>query len=155
MTFISGISVPLHSVERENVIFKSASESSSFKFTQATLPESDPTKSFWLNYPSPSVNELAKEGSEGDLTNDADICIIGSGITGVSAAYHLSRLIEKEPASSGAQKLKIVIIEARDFCKYSKSDKIQLLTGLFIRFWSNGFVYFACQLEGNQTLLIH
>ncbi|KAG6851625.1 hypothetical protein H0H87_000225, partial [Tephrocybe sp. NHM501043] len=53
-----------------------------------------------------------KEGSEDDLTADADVCIIGAGITGVSSAYHLAKsLIEKE-----GKGLKVAILEARDFC---------------------------------------
>ena len=72
----------------------------------------NPTKSFWID--SPGANPLAKEGSDGQLTADADIAIIGSGITGVSAAYHLSRLF----ADTGSidKPIKIVILEARDFC---------------------------------------
>ena len=73
----------------------------------ASLPVQNSTHSFWL-HPSESVNPLAKEGSTGPLTDDADICIIGSGITGISAAYHLSK--SEEP-------LKVVILEARDFCE--------------------------------------
>ncbi|KAH9852000.1 FAD dependent oxidoreductase [Lenzites betulinus] len=75
----------------------------------ASLPVPNPTKSFWLD--TPDANPLAKEGSDGPLTADADIVILGSGITGVSAAYHLSRLL-----SATDQPLKVVILEARDFC---------------------------------------
>jgi len=49
--------------------------------TPANLPVPNPTKSFWLDS-APDANPLATEGSEGALTLDADICIIGSGITG-------------------------------------------------------------------------
>lgn len=80
------------------------------------LPVPHPTQSFWL---SPNANPLAKAGSTGPLTSDADICIIGSGITGVSAAYHLTRLLAAQRAVSlpDARPLKIVILEARDFCE--------------------------------------
>ncbi|KAI0765583.1 FAD dependent oxidoreductase [Trametes elegans] len=78
----------------------------------APLPVPNSTKSFWID--SPGANPLAKEGSEGPLTVDADIAIIGSGITGVSAAYHLSRLVA-EKGDTG-KPLKVVILEARDFC---------------------------------------
>ncbi|OSC96675.1 FAD dependent oxidoreductase [Trametes coccinea BRFM310] len=78
----------------------------------APLPVPNPTKSFWID--TPGANPLAKEGSEGPLTADADIAIIGSGITGVSAAYHLSRLLAQ--AGNTERSLKIVILEARDFC---------------------------------------
>lgn len=75
---------------------------------QARLPVPNPTHSFWIN--TPGANPLAAEGSEGPLTSDADVCIIGSGITGVSSAYHLSKSIGDKP-------LKVVILEARDFCE--------------------------------------
>ncbi|KAJ8489926.1 hypothetical protein ONZ51_g2654 [Trametes cubensis] len=78
----------------------------------APLPVPNPTKSFWID--SPGANSLAKEGSDGQLTADADIAIIGSGITGVSAAYHLSRLLADK--GSIDKPIKIVILEARDFC---------------------------------------
>ncbi|THU94716.1 FAD dependent oxidoreductase [Dendrothele bispora CBS 962.96] len=77
-----------------------------------SLPVSNPTKSFWLDS-APDVNPLANEGSKGPLTQDADICIIGSGITGVSAAYHMSKIIAERPTETT---FKVVILEARDFC---------------------------------------
>jgi len=77
----------------------------------ASLPVSNSTRSFWIN--SPGANPLAKEGSEGDLTADAEVCIIGSGITGVSAAYHLGNALAESGVSG--EPLKTVILEARDF----------------------------------------
>ncbi|EPQ56210.1 DAO-domain-containing protein [Gloeophyllum trabeum ATCC 11539] len=74
------------------------------------LPVANSTKSFWID--SPNANPLATEGSGGTLTTDADVCIIGSGMTGVSTAHHLSELLER----SSAPPLKAVIFEARDFC---------------------------------------
>lgn len=78
------------------------------------LPVPNSTHSFWIN--TPGANPLAKEGSEGPLTADADIAIIGSGITGISAAYHISRLLA-ETGDTG-KPLKVVVLEARDFCQY-------------------------------------
>ncbi|KAH9989908.1 FAD dependent oxidoreductase [Russula compacta] len=75
-----------------------------------SLPVSNATRSFWMAG-KPGVNPLARIGSTGPLTTDADICIIGSGITGVSVAYHLSKLLGNE-----ATALSVVILEARDFC---------------------------------------
>lgn len=75
------------------------------------LPAPHPSKSFWT-HGTPDCNPLAHEGCEGELTSEADICIIGSGITGVSCAYHLSRL------SPSDKPLKVVILEARDFCRF-------------------------------------
>jgi glycine/D-amino acid oxidase-like deaminating enzyme len=62
---------------------------------------------------------LAAEGSDGPFTGDADICIIGSGITGVSAAYHLALAAERGdlPRADNSGPLRVVILEARDFCE--------------------------------------
>ena len=73
------------------------------------LPVPNSTQSFWLT--TPGASPLAKEGSEGPLTTDADICIIGSGITGVSTAYHLARQLDQVD-----RPIKAIILEARDFC---------------------------------------
>ncbi|KAG2002631.1 hypothetical protein CC2G_004801 [Coprinopsis cinerea AmutBmut pab1-1] len=87
------------------------------------LPVSNPTKSFWT-HGSPDANPLAREGSQGELTPEADVCIIGSGITGVSALWHLvdglganssGRAVDIDTAGNRNQK-KVVVLEARDFC---------------------------------------
>ncbi|KAG6856519.1 hypothetical protein H0H87_003607 [Tephrocybe sp. NHM501043] len=84
------------------------------------LPVSNSTHSFWIN--TPGANPLAKEGSEGDLTPTADVCIIGSGITGVSSAYYIAKALD---AHDGRQ-AKAIIIDARDFCqKLSFREKEQ------------------------------
>jgi hypothetical protein len=87
----------------------------------APLPVPNSTQSFWLN--TPGASPLAKEGSHGPLTTDADICIIGSGITGVSTAYHLAQQLNQVD-----KPIKVVILEARDFCSLSFS--IILVNGL-------------------------
>ncbi len=76
------------------------------------LPVANMTSSFWLNS-SANPNPLRNVGSDGPLTPDADVCIIGSGLTGVSAAYHLSQ-------SEIASHLKVVVLEAREFCELSE-----------------------------------
>ena len=63
----------------------------------AGLPVENPTPSFWTSS-APDANPLAFrfEGSEGPLTRDTDICIIGSGITGesdISTAWRLADLM--------------------------------------------------------------
>ncbi|KAF8066928.1 FAD dependent oxidoreductase [Lyophyllum atratum] len=78
----------------------------------AGLPVSNSTRSFWID--TPGANPLAVEGSEGELTLDADICIIGAGITGVSAAYHLAKAFGGRGEHHAP--VKAVILEARDFC---------------------------------------
>ncbi|EJD48063.1 FAD dependent oxidoreductase [Auricularia subglabra TFB-10046 SS5] len=77
---------------------------------KTSLPVANPTKSFWLDS-APDANPLAAEGSAGALTAEADIVIIGSGITGVSAAYHLAKNLQGDAKST-----KIAVLEARDFC---------------------------------------
>ncbi|KAF8584249.1 FAD dependent oxidoreductase [Ramaria rubella] len=92
----------------------------SLSSSSVSLPHNNPTKSFWT-HGSQDANPLAKEGSEGPFTNDADIVIIGSGITGVGAAYHLSEVSCKNNLS-----LKVVILEARDFW-YSAAEALKRL----------------------------
>ncbi|KAJ7210576.1 FAD dependent oxidoreductase-domain-containing protein [Mycena haematopus] len=81
----------------------------------ADLPHLNPTHSFWLQ---PGANPLAEEGSTGALTDEAEVCIIGSGITGVSAAYHLANAVKSGtfPVPHGKTKVRAVILEAREFC---------------------------------------
>ncbi|KAJ6480957.1 FAD dependent oxidoreductase-domain-containing protein [Mycena sanguinolenta] len=82
----------------------------------ADLPQRNPTHSFWIH--SPGANPLAAEGSTGALTDVADVCIIGSGITGVSAAYHLANAVKagRFPVPHEETKVRAVILEAREFC---------------------------------------
>jgi len=77
---------------------------------QSILPAPNPTQPFWLDIDDPEY-DLAKAGAAGSLNTDADICIIGSGSSGISAAYHLSRLLKGAPS-----KTSIVMLEGRDFC---------------------------------------
>lgn len=104
MPYVSGFPVPLGEAELHQAFFDSQLH---LRDAPASLPVPNSTRSFWL-HPSEEVNPLAKEGSEGPIASNADICIIGSGITGVSAAYQLSKSVPDK---------KVVILEARDFCK--------------------------------------
>lgn len=79
----------------------------------ADLPSANPTRSFWA-HSSPDANPLACEGSHGSLTTDADICIIGSGISGISVAYHIAEAVGNKTILGAP--LRVVILEARDFC---------------------------------------
>jgi hypothetical protein len=121
-------SIPLNQFDDAQGVLKLANSHS-----PAHLPVPNPTKSFWIDS-APDANPFAKEGSEGALTSDADICIIGSGITGaqllafifpretpyssgVGAAYHLSQAIAN--GKLGKDKpLTAIVLEARDFCKF-------------------------------------
>ncbi|KAG8813155.1 hypothetical protein FRC17_001649, partial [Serendipita sp. 399] len=104
----------------------------------ASLPVSNPTKAFWTHpglskdWPRDDddpegwkrINPYALEGSQGPLsTSEADVVIIGSGITGVSIALELGRLVReanegiaKDSSSSSSSDLRVVILEARNFC---------------------------------------
>ena len=86
------------------------------------LPHKNPTKSFWT-HGSDNANPLAKEGSDGPLTKDADVVIIGSGITGIGTAYYLSEAIATTDLS-----LNIVVFEARDFCEIILCTLLHLVT---------------------------
>lgn len=82
--------------------------------THVSLPTLNSTNSFWLDL-SPEDSPLADVGSTGSLTKDADICVIGSGITGVGVVWHLVEDFQ-ESLIDGA-KMKVVLLEARQFCK--------------------------------------
>lgn len=79
--------------------------------TRPILPVANYTVSFWLR--GPNVKPEPAHGSEGPLTTDADVCIVGSGVTGVSAAYHLSEALKGKD-----KPLKVVVLEAREFCEH-------------------------------------
>lgn len=63
------------------------------------IPYPHPTKSFWLD-------DIPLLESSVPIPDETDVVIIGSGISGASAAYHLQKV---DPA------LKVVVFEARDF----------------------------------------
>lgn len=79
-----------------------------------SLPSLNSTTSFWLDLP-PEESPLANVGSTGSLTQDADICVIGSGITGVGVVWHLVKNLQD--SLEDRTKMKIVLLEARQFCK--------------------------------------
>ncbi|KAJ3862876.1 FAD dependent oxidoreductase [Lentinula novae-zelandiae] len=80
----------------------------------ASLPVANASKSFWID--TPGANLLGNEGSIGPLTEDADVCIIGAGMTGISATYHLAKAIEKLGLEGSSLEVKAVVLEAREFC---------------------------------------
>jgi hypothetical protein len=73
---------------------------------QASLPTPNSTKSFWHSEPS---KYLLGHRTTSSLPTKADIVIIGSGISGSSAAYHLSQY-------DNVKDLSIVMLEAREAC---------------------------------------
>ena len=72
----------------------------------AGLPTSDSTASFWHTEPS---EFLLGHRTTLDLPADADIVIVGSGITGASAARFLAE-------DARAKESTIVMLDAREAC---------------------------------------
>ena len=96
---------------------------------RVSLPSSNSTNSFWLHLP-PEDSPLANVGSTGSLTQDADICVIGSGITGVGVVWHLVKDLENNANT------KVVLLEARQFCKGFFSSHFECSSVHLFRFRS-------------------
>jgi hypothetical protein len=71
----------------------------------AGLPVDNPSRPYWTIPLSP----IAKEGAHDQLPYQADVVIIGTGITGTSIARALLRTERPSP-------IKVVMLEARDVC---------------------------------------
>ena len=76
------------------------------KHERATLPTPTSTNSFWHSEPNAFL--IGHRTTE-DLPAEADIVIVGSGITGTSAASYLA-----EDARANGKS--IVVLEAREAC---------------------------------------
>ncbi len=68
-----------------------------------TLPRDNPTPSYWQDPP----DEIADLRSTDVLPEEADVVIVGSGITGAAVAWNL---LENDPERT------IVMLEARKAC---------------------------------------
>ena len=73
------------------------------------FPEPNHTFSYWRSELHPIDSYCSSE----ELPQSCDIAIIGAGMTGVSTAYHLSRLHAADPSG---KKPSIVILDAREVC---------------------------------------
>ncbi|KAL8280527.1 hypothetical protein RQP46_007175 [Phenoliferia psychrophenolica] len=62
------------------------------------------------------TSPLTSMGSEGPIPTKADIVIIGTGITGCSLAAKLVEGLLQSRADAGAPVMKIVLLDAREFC---------------------------------------
>lgn len=72
----------------------------------ASLPTAESTTSFWHSEPS---EFLLDHRTTSDLPTEAEIVIVGSGITGSSAARYLA----EDPRAKG---MSIVMLDAREAC---------------------------------------
>lgn len=77
------------------------------------VPVAHPTPSFWMHDPPfPDLGDIQGEWPDDE---EADIVIIGSGITGAAAARTICELSSSSSSSSGAPP-KVVVLEARQLC---------------------------------------
>ena len=72
----------------------------------AGLPSQKPTTSFWHSEPS---QFLLHHHTTSELPDYADVVIVGSGITGASAARYLAE-------DGRAKTLSVVMLDAREAC---------------------------------------
>jgi glycerol-3-phosphate dehydrogenase len=73
--------------------------------TASKFPVANPTASFWLTQP----HHLASYRSSETTPEECDIAIIGTGLAGVSTAYHIL-------ANHKGTEPKIVLFDARQAC---------------------------------------
>jgi NADH dehydrogenase FAD-containing subunit len=73
------------------------------------FPVPNPTSSYWRSELHPIDSYCTSE----QLPTECDITIIGAGMTGVSTAYHLSRL---HALNLSHPKPSIIILDAREVC---------------------------------------
>lgn len=83
-------------------------------------PVDNPTVPYWMqNPPFPELSDI-----QGDLPEEADVVIIGSGITGAAAAKTVLELSSSPASASASAKTKakakaapkVVVLEARQLC---------------------------------------
>lgn len=73
------------------------------------LPVPNSTLSYWRS----DLHPIDSRGQYEKPPSECDIAIIGAGMTGVSTAYHLSRL---HAADDSGKKPSIVVLDAREVC---------------------------------------
>lgn len=93
---------------------------------QSGLPVDNPTESYWHKKPS---EKLLGHRTTADLPSAADVVIVGSGITGASAAHTLK---EHQPD------LDVVMLEAREAC-WGATGRVSCF-GLFLFFSLNAYL---------------
>jgi hypothetical protein len=80
-------------------------ESNGSKPQEQMLPVDNATVPYWRT----ELHALDEHRTTEELPTECDIAIIGAGMTGVSTAYHISKLAGDKPPS-------VVILEARQLC---------------------------------------
>ena len=75
------------------------------------FPHPNPSLSFWLQ--GTRNNQLIGHKTTQTIPSDADVVIIGGGMSGAAIAYHL--LKGQDPAGDSALP-KVIIVEAREAC---------------------------------------
>jgi hypothetical protein len=80
--------------------------------TSLPVPISEASKSFWL-FSTPDCNPLSDHGKDAPLpSSSVDVVIVGTGISGIFALYHLVQALRSKSRSIS----RIVLLEARQFC---------------------------------------
>lgn len=77
---------------------------------QATLPVPDPTRSYW--HAEPSARLLGHRTTT-ELPAEADVVVVGAGVTGAFAAREL---VLGEGGNGGSGGRRVVCLEAREVC---------------------------------------
>ncbi|KAI4719498.1 FAD dependent oxidoreductase [Aureobasidium sp. EXF-10727] len=80
---------------------------------QTEIGDGFPVPNHTLSYWRSELHHIDSYCSSEQLPSECDIAIVGAGMTGVSTAYHLSRL---HAASGLGKKQSIVVLDAREVC---------------------------------------
>lgn len=88
--------------------------SDSNHFPPSPPPHPDPLPSYWLQNWS---SVLTHAGMDAELPQEADVVVIGSGLTGTCFVDELVRLLTgDEGGRFEGRTVKVVVLEARTFC---------------------------------------
>jgi cation diffusion facilitator CzcD-associated flavoprotein CzcO len=105
---------------------------------RASIPTPDSTNSFWHSEPNEFL--LGHRTTE-QLPEEADIVIVGSGITGTSAARYLSE-------DARAKGKRIVVLDAREAC-WCATGRVSLPTSKATSLY--GYSYHTLRLIAEVT----
>lgn len=77
------------------------------------LPSTNPSSSFWHTEPSSLL--LGHRTTE-DLPTEADIVVVGTGISGASVVHHSLEKLKTRAEEGERKKLNVLVLEAREVC---------------------------------------